>query len=319
MHKMFVDMHSSSQIREGYAKHLMDHSQKLPSKSHVDGRDGSLLILRLVQLSVRLATYVVWPLPTTGDPRDLSARLLPPELEAIARSYGQFYRQHWPNRQLHWLHYLSRVTLTYVTGRGKRCDLITSVPQANLLLRFRGDTTRHDVQQLCLVAKLTWPELKEIATPLVGAGLLRWEGCSVGAPEGSAEAQLVLEQDWEPAGSASSLTLCPASLGVRPEASSSMLGYPQARRRSECAEGTGSAELSESRKYYLQCVIIKVLKANNELSPARLAQLVAELASRPGPMSLVPTPQHLQSMLEVLMEKQYVEYDDRRDLYMYMA
>jgi hypothetical protein len=79
-----------------------------------------------------------------------------------------------------------------------------------------------------------------------------------------------------------------------------------------------SVDLSENKKYYLQVVIVKLLKAHQSLSPVRLSQLVNEESVKPGPVSFRPTQVQLDMVLEQLMEKQYIEHDTRQDVYVYM-
>lgn len=81
---------------------------------------------------------------------------------------------------------------------------------------------------------------------------------------------------------------------------------------------SSDGELSENRKYSLQALIVKLLKLNKELSPIRLSQLVVEAASNADAFSSTPTPHNIKSTLDVLEDKQYIEYDQPKDLYIYI-
>lgn len=90
-----------------------------------------------MELSVQVPTYVVWPLSYPMDQSDPSTNILP-DMQLAVKQYTNFYKTHWPNRKLYWLHHLSRVTLMHAGAKGKVYELVTTIPQANLLIQFQS-------------------------------------------------------------------------------------------------------------------------------------------------------------------------------------
>lgn len=265
-------------------------------------------------MTVMLPSYVVWPLPTQMDPLDPSERLLLPELRVACLDFEKFYCSKWIKRKLSWLHHLARVTMTYHAG-SREYELIVTVPQANLLARF-VDREEIAVPELLSAMKITRSELQSIVKPIIGVGILRWNVLESG------EATILqLATGWE--SKRSRLRLCHHSLGSSIDADEGLADVS-----SEGSEPTpdllpmeaeeSSQGLAESKKYFLQAIIVKLLKMHQELSPARLFQLVLEAASHPGPHCCSPTDAHISTVVSQLAEKQYLEYDVRRDLYVYM-
>ncbi len=83
-----------------------------------------------------------------------------------------------------------------------------------------------------------------------------------------------------------------------------------------------SVHFPEARKLQVQAATVKILKAHAQVSPARLYQLAAEQAAlsppRDGPPAFALTHSHFHSVLDVLIDKQYVEYSEESDLYVYI-
>ncbi len=100
------------------------------------------------------------------------------------------------------------------------------------------------------------------------------------------------------------IRLCPVPFANFGEGSSEMID--------DSAESPSS---NEDQKIVLQALITRIMKQHRELSPSRLVQLVAESSSF-GPDV---TNSLLQSCLDQLVEKQYIELDNKRDLYIYLA
>jgi cullin 1 len=298
MQKMFTNMHTSLQLRSHFAKYLADNNVALN-----------------IEVNVQVPTYVVWPLSPL-QPTDPACRILP-EMEKAVRQFEGFYRANWQNKQLHWLHHLSRVHIDHWvvnTGRHQqKYELITTIPQAALLMQLQN---RNSIRASELSANLqvNWKDFQAILRPIISVGLLIWregeEGCLNGEILYNAEFTCTKSR----------IRLCHYTLGSSIEADSET---PTEDGESVVTgamdiDTFASPDLSENKKFFLQAATVRLLKHHKELSPIRLAQLVIELATKPGPICFQPTEAHLRAVIDQLSEKQYVEYDARKDLYIYV-
>lgn len=275
---------------------------------------GPFISRLVVDMTVMLPSYVVWPLPTEMDRLDASERLLLPELKGACMDFERFYRDKWSKRRINWLHHLARVTMAYRLGE-REYELVVTLPQANLLQRFT-DRDEIAVAELLSEMKISRLELQNVVKALVVAGLLRVNSNGI---VGDASIQLVTS--WE--SKRSRIRLCHYSLGSSIDTDEdvpdvAVEGSDLAPDLQAMAIEDTSQELSESKKYFLQAITVKLLKTHQELSPARLFQVVTEVASRPGAHRFTPTDVHINAAVDQLAEKQYLEFDKRRDLYVYL-
>lgn len=292
-----------------------------------------------------MPTYVVWPVAPleTPDP----AYRLPAGLETAAKQYTGFYRQSWPNRQLQWLHHLSRVVLCHAGADGRVYELVVTIPQANVLIQFQDQcwAKAASLMELCGSSWRDFLLVVNVSTrsracppltpqPIIAVGLLRWrdEGCML--PDG----ELGYDAHWSHG--RSRVRLCHFTLGSSVD-SGRADGYDSDSDGDGNEDGEGEDEqrgqediiraiaradlesgsekdLPESKRYFLQAIVVRLLKAHRELSFARLLLLVSEQASQPGPQSFHFVPSHIKALLDQLAEKQYVECDPKRDVYLYL-
>ncbi len=142
MEKMLMDMHHSHSVKESFEAHLREGDE--PSLPY--------------QVAVSLPTYIVWPLRRAesfaGDP----SYVLPAPLARIAGHFEAFYKRLSPNRQLEWLHHLSRVTMSHADASGRVHELITNIPQCQILCAFQAHSVR-PAALLMDLCRCSWPDL----------------------------------------------------------------------------------------------------------------------------------------------------------------
>lgn len=304
--KMTHDVVISHRFKDRFEEHLVERSLALPCP-----------------MNVMIPSYIVWPLPmgSAGSTEEVSvttlaaaaasdpaASMVPRELHPFVQHFTNCYRRHHPNRSLTWFHHLSRIVLNYVNEDGKSYELVCTLPQATMLLNFQTCN-----QQLLsqLLGALSSAQISLVMDPMLRAGLLSLEGDMVR-----------LNEHWR--GSRSRVYFAHHSLissverdltlPVSPSDSipSNLMAIDQP------SDIGGDSNLSEQRKYLLQCIVVKCLKKHQQLALARLGQLVEETAMVPGPLAFRPAPEHLRLTLERLEEKQYIEYDAKKEIYVYI-
>lgn len=294
---MFSDMHTSLEIRNRLQE--VFNPTKTP------------------EITVSLPSYVVWPLPLQADPKEASYRLLPSGLEREACQFETFYRKGWASRNLTWLHHLSRITMDYRTVEDKKYELTVTVPQAYLLNCFQHVDCL-PVKDLCSRMELSTKELQAVINPMLQVGLVAWNGDPTIDED---NIQLSLYREWKYP--KNRLRLCHFTLGPSIHQDTDCESFSRSNSlhldpSAVESPSPGATELAENKKYFLQCTIVRILKEHREVAPNRLGQLIERACSQPGPVSFLPTATHIASALEALMEKQYVEFEARRNLYIYM-
>lgn len=304
--KMTHDVVISHRFKDHFEQHLMERSLALPC-----------------QMNVMIPSYIVWPLPmgsassseevsattlAAAAASDPAASMVPRELHPFVQHFTNCYRRHHPNRSLTWFHYLSRIVLNHVNDAGKSYELICTLPQAALLLNFQ---TCNQQPLSELLGSLSSTQMLLVMEPMLRAGLLSFEGDIVR-----------LNENWK--GTRSRVCFAHHSLissverdltlPVSPSDSipSNLMAIDQS------SDIGGDSNLSEQRKYLLQCIVVKCLKKHQQLALARLGQLVEEATMTPGPLAFHPTPEQLRLTLERLEEKQYIEYDAKKEIYVYI-
>lgn len=297
MQRMFSDMHTSLEIR--------NRLQEVFSST------------KALEVAVSLPSYVVWPLPSQADPKEASYRLLLPGLEREAREFETFYRKGWASRNLTWLHHLSRITMDYRAADGRKYELMVTVPQAYLLDCFQHADCL-PLKELCSRMGLSAKELQAVVDPIVQVELFAWSGDPDAADD---NLRLVLAREWKYP--KNRLRLCHFTLGpsiYQGDDRESFSRTSSLHLDPSAPESPlpGETDLTENKKYFLQCSIVRILKEHREVAPNRLGQLIERICSQPGPISFLPTPTHIASALEALLEKQYVEVDTRQNLYIYL-
>lgn len=298
MGKMFSDVHTAVKHRGPFGRFALERNFSIPC-----------------ELQVQIPTYVVWPIQFPMDPADPSARL-PAELEATSKQFTNYYKKEYPNRQLYWMHHLSRVILSHPNSKNKNCEIIATIPQANVLCQFRKRDSV-SASELMNVTGLNWVDFCDVIKPITSIELLKWSVEEGGEP--LIAHNLEYNSNWN--SSKSKIRICHFSLGssLSDEDIETFLveSSTDVAMQIEQPEAE-SAALSDNRKFFLQAIIVKLLKQHTKLSSVRMFQLVSEIAILPGPISFQPTPAQVDSVIDQLVEKQYLDYDSRHDVYIYI-
>lgn len=312
MRKMLGDIHQSHMLRDLFSVKQMDAVK--------------------VELCITVPTHVVWPIQA-----EKVSKAYEPDgiLSSLAQAYDDFYRKAWPNRRLRWLNYLSRVclvcTISSLSSGSRQVEIIATIPQSKILTAFL-DTDIIVAKDLAIIAgfdlESEWHQFESCIAPIVSACILTVDRDDL-RPQITTESNIQYNQSW--ACVRSRIYLAPPSLSDVISVSTSKilsdreedLVVPGSRhQRSKSLE---ASQLSERQRQYLQALIVRIMKRHRDVNAMHLFVLITEEVERTSVFNedsnennWRPNAPQVEALIEVLIEKEYIERDERIGLLKYM-
>lgn len=286
-----------------YAACFPGDSAVLMRKMISDAQVPRALLSDTNMFDCALLTQQSWS-PSVGSAK-LQTRDLPVDLQQMATQFEkQFYSQT-PPRKLRWAHHMSRIIMNYTSTSGAQYEINAGIAQAIILLALSEADAPVSFNDLCQKIKLTRRELYRQVKPMISIQLVSWNKDIRSYSHLSDGTSICLNPAF--GNKKSKIRFAPVSI----ETDESKLEDASV---TSSAPTTPNEALSEGDKYVLQCLIVRITKKHKAVSAAHMLQQVSGSWTRPCQL----TPGDISDALNMLQDKEFLEYDSSQALYRYL-
>ncbi|KAJ9470606.1 Cullin-3B [Diplonema papillatum] len=278
---MFIDMATSQTHTTHWKQHAATNDAQAP------GSD----------LFVHVLTTGCWPFSNTS-----LAVTLPPEIKALQSSFHNFYLNSHTGRRLTWLFNMGTADVRYSPVKGRKYEMNVHTLQMLILLCF-NDTTERQASELHELTNIPYPELKRQLLSLTIPTKVHQRVLSKVQQEGTTD------KEFKPT----------TVFALEPNFSSKHVKFKVSQavlKENEEQVKDTRAKVEEDRKWQLDAVIVRIMKARKSVTHSNLMVEVVNLVNS----RFCPSPDDVKKRIESLIEREYIERSsESRSTYVYLA
>jgi hypothetical protein len=270
-----------------------------------DARAPRALLPDMDNFDCALLTQQSWP-PVASNER-LQTGDLPIELQRMATQFEKQFFSETPPRKLQWAHHMSRLTMNYTSAKGTQYEVNAGISQALVLLALSEANAAMSFDELCRQAKLSRREVYRQVKPLISIHLVSWNKDIRSYSNLSDDTQIFLNPAFE--NKKTKIRFAPVSWEMEIDE-----GKVEEVPMASSVPDPSKDLLSEADKYVLQCLIVRIAKKHKTVSAAHMLQQVTGSWDRACHLS----PTDISDALNMLQDKEFLEYDSSHALYRYL-
>jgi len=239
-----------------------------------------------ISFQIQVLQAGAWPLTQSN----VTNFTVPVELSKSVKLFEDFYSKNYTGRKLTWLYQLSHADVK--ANFARQYLIVMTVHQMAVLLHFNS------------VEKCTAEELKAV-TQLSGEVLQKNVKSLV-------ECELLICDKVEELDDKTEIQL---NLNFTSKRTKFKIVAPNVQRHAEKEVEQVNTTVQHDRKYFLECTIVRIMKARKVL---KHNQLMQEVISQSRPR-FNPEIAFIKKIIEQLIEKQYLQRTENPDEYNYLA
>jgi len=288
--RMYTDISVSASATERFNEHLNQGDIKLEVPT-------SVMILQAGSWPLSAPTQSDASFSSNTDGSLLENYSVPPMLENSLQAFEHFYSKNHSGRKLAWLfnHSFAEVQLNYLE---RQFQATMTVYQLSILLQF---STQNKLALSSLIAECSLPfsTIVKCAKGLVDSGVLCENGNSNNDEPRRWTAETTLE----------------LNMGFTSKRTHIKVPTPQSNKNQEKEVESTCSTLQSDRKYYMECSIVRIMKARKVMKHNALVDEVIKQSQS----KFIPDIQSIKKTIESLIDKMYIQRTDQNDEYEYIS
>jgi cullin 3 len=248
-----------------------------------------------IAIHVFVLTAGFWPPPVQ------LAMILPPEMDRTAKVFRMFYMGRFHGRKFEYSCSNGSVDTKLMHG-GRRFELNVPTVCAPVLLRFQGDESE-TIEEIAKACGMTVPDTARAVASLIRPSPVSTGVLAVESAAGSGPITGSTRVKFNAAFKSKNLKLRIALAVAAKDKDATGLCTTRAR-----------DQLDEDRKFKIDAAVVRIMKSRRILAHQTLvSEVVAVLKT------FSPSPEMIKKRIEHLIEREFLERTEQRDVYNYLA